>query len=192
MSTDDTFVRSMHDLGMGAWFGGSLMGAIGLNGAADDVHDPRERIQVATAGWGRWAPVNAAAIGVHLIGALGMLRANQDRVRHQQGVGASSGVKTALTVAALAATAYAGVLGRQAAEGEGEPAAGSVEPSAGTPPAAAAAQQRLRVVQWVIPVLTGGLTVISALQGEQQKPGSQAAGLARTIGDRLVGLTPAT
>jgi hypothetical protein len=188
MNNGNTIVRSMHDLGLAAWFGGSLMGAVGVNGAADDVHDPRERLRVATAGWARWAPVNAAGIGVHLIGALGMLRANQDRVRNQQGVGTSSLVKTVLTGAAMAATAYSGALGRKAAEGAGEPAAGGTTPSPATPAPAAEAQQRLRVMQWVIPVLTGALVVVSALQGEQQKPSNQAAGLARAIGDRLTGL----
>ena len=28
MSTRNTLIRSMHDLGLAAWFGGSLMGAI--------------------------------------------------------------------------------------------------------------------------------------------------------------------
>lgn len=182
---NNTIVRSMHDVGLAAWFGGSLMGTVGVNGAADDVHDPRERIRVATRGWGRWAPVNAAAIGVHLIGAVGMLSANRDRVRHQTGVGTSSAVKTALTVAALGATAYAGVLGRRAAEGEGLPAEGGVSPAAQTPPAVAAAQHRLRAVQWVVPALTGALTAVSAWQGEQQKPRKQAAGLLATVTDRI-------
>jgi hypothetical protein len=62
-----------------------------------------------------------------------------------------------------------------------------VKPSAGTPAAAAAAQQRLRIVQWAIPAITGALTVISAVQGEQQKPASQATRLTRMIGDRLAG-----
>lgn len=34
-------VRAAHDLGAAAWFGGSLMGAIGLNGAAAAATDPR-------------------------------------------------------------------------------------------------------------------------------------------------------
>ncbi|MDT5205049.1 MAG: hypothetical protein QOD34_1685, partial [Mycobacterium sp.] len=34
MSTRNTVIRSLHDLGAAAWFGGSLMGAVGLNGAA--------------------------------------------------------------------------------------------------------------------------------------------------------------
>jgi hypothetical protein len=185
VTSDNTIVRSLHDLGLGAWFGGSLMGAVGVNGAADDVHDPTERIRVATRGWARWAPVNAIGIGAHLIGAVGMLLANRDRVRRQEGVGASSVVKTVLTGAAIAATAYAGVLGRKAAEGEGAPAEGGVTPSPATPQAAADAQRRLRVVQWVIPALTGAITVVNALQGEQQKPRRQALGLARVIEDKL-------
>ena len=34
MSSRNTLVRSLHDLGAAAWFGGSLMGAVGVNGAA--------------------------------------------------------------------------------------------------------------------------------------------------------------
>lgn len=34
MSSRNTVVRSLHDLGAAAWFGGSLMGAVGVNGAA--------------------------------------------------------------------------------------------------------------------------------------------------------------
>lgn len=184
MTRTNTVVRSLHDVGMGAWFGGSLMGAIGVNGAADDVHEPRERIRVATAGWARWAPVNAAAIGLHLVGAVGMLRANQDRIRHQPRVATAGVLKTVLTGAALAATAYAGVLGRQAATGEGAPARGGVTPASSTPDAAAAAQKRLRVVQWVIPALTGSLTVLGAAQGEQQRPGAQAGALAQRFTGR--------
>jgi hypothetical protein len=40
---------------------------------------------VANAGWDRWTPVNAAAIGAHVIGSVGQLRANKERVARQQG-----------------------------------------------------------------------------------------------------------
>jgi len=185
VSSDNTLVRSLHDLGLGVWFGGSLMGAVGVNGAANDVHDPRERLRVATAGWARWAPVSAVAIGAHLIGAVGLLVANRDRVRHQSGVGTSSAVKTVLTGAALAATAYSGVLGAQVGRGVGEPAEGGVKPSSATPDAVAEAQQRLRIVQWVLPLLTGALTVLGSVQGEQQKPASQLGGLMHSIEGRI-------
>ena len=58
MSERNTVVRSLHDLGLAAWFGGSLAGAVGINGAAADVTEPTQRLRVANAGWGRWSPVN--------------------------------------------------------------------------------------------------------------------------------------
>jgi hypothetical protein len=36
-SSRNTVVRSMHDVGAAGWFGGSLMGAVALNGASKDV-----------------------------------------------------------------------------------------------------------------------------------------------------------
>lgn len=36
----NTVLRSLHDLGLAAWFGGNLMGAIGVNGAAAKAKDP--------------------------------------------------------------------------------------------------------------------------------------------------------
>jgi len=85
MSERNTLLRSMHDVGAAAWFGGSLMGAVGLNGAASDVADPADRARVSAAGWARWAPVQAAAIGVHAIGGLGLILANKGRVGAQAG-----------------------------------------------------------------------------------------------------------
>src|ERR1700761_7433678 len=99
-SNRNTIVRSMHDLGAAAWFGGSLMGAIGVNGASKDVSNPVERTKVSTSGWARWAPYSAVAIGAHLIGGTGLLLAHRDRVRSQPGVGTNTAVKTALTLAA--------------------------------------------------------------------------------------------
>jgi hypothetical protein len=40
MAQDNTLARSLHDLGLATWFGGSLMGAVGLNGAAAVVDAP--------------------------------------------------------------------------------------------------------------------------------------------------------
>lgn len=85
MSERNTLVRSMHDLGLAAWFGGSLMGAVGLNGAAANASDPRERLSLSADGWGRWAPVNAAAIGSHLLGGIGLIAGNTNRLAHQRG-----------------------------------------------------------------------------------------------------------
>jgi hypothetical protein len=52
MTADNTLSRSLHDVGLAAWFGGSLMGAVGLNRAAGAVQEPRQRLEVANTGWG--------------------------------------------------------------------------------------------------------------------------------------------
>src|SRR5512143_733201 len=188
MSERNTLVRSLHDLGLATWFGGSLMGAIGVNGAAADVDDPRQRTRVANAGWGRWTPVNLAAIGMHLLGGFQLVRANRARVEGQQGVGANTVVKTALTGAALAATAYSRVLGEKIAKAGDVPTAGGTEPLPQTPPEVAKAQKQLKALQWIIPGLTGGIVVSSALHGEQQRPGEQLKGFRRgSVTGALVG-----
>ena len=177
MAETNTGARALHDLGLAAWFGGSLMGAVGLNGAAAAVKDPTERNPVAVAGWARWAPVSFGAIAAHLAGGAVILAANKGRVATQKGVGSSTTTKMALTGAALAATAYSGVLGSQLGKAGAVPVKGATEPSGGTPADAAKAQSRLRLVQWAIPALTGAVLVVNAQMGEQQRPTSVIGGV---------------
>lgn len=173
----------MHDLGLGAWFGGSLMGAVGVNGAAAEVDDSRKRLPMASAGWARWTPVNAAAIGTHLVGAAGELVTESGRVAAQSGVGKMSAVKTALTAAALAATGYGRFLGRKIEHADSAPVEGITEPNPETPSHIASSQRQMKVLQWAIPALTGALIVVTAFAGEQQKPGQVTRGiLRRSIG----------
>jgi hypothetical protein len=47
MAVDNTVARSLHDVGLAAWFGGSLMGAVGLNRVAGAAKEPRQRLEVA-------------------------------------------------------------------------------------------------------------------------------------------------
>ena len=181
MTTRNTISHTMHDVGLAAWFGGSLMGAVGLNGAAADVSDPRERTQVASSGWQRWTPVNLAAIAAHLAGGAGLLIANRNRVALQKGVTSNTIAKTALTGAALAATAYSRALGEKVIRSNA-PSAGATTPSAQTPPDVASAQTKLNQMQWAIPALTGGLVWLASLQSEQQKPTQQAQGMLARVG----------
>jgi hypothetical protein len=184
MSEKNTVLRSMHDTGLAAWFGGSLMGAVGLNGAAAEADDPTERLHISSAGWNRWAPVNLAAIGSHLVGAAGILISERGRVAAQKGVGSMSTAKTAITIAALGATAYSRVLGRKMEKANRAPVEGTTEPGRATPKGVAVAQRQQRVAQWAIPVLTGALLVVSSLAGEQQKPGAFARGIGARLGWR--------
>src|SRR4051794_34512087 len=109
----DTLSRSLHDVGLSAWFGGTLANAVALNPAAAEADSATGTGAVANVGWDRWTPVNAAAIGLHLAGSIGQLVGNKERVAAQQGVAGMSVLKTLLTVAALGATAYSRVLGRK-------------------------------------------------------------------------------
>jgi hypothetical protein len=177
MSERNSVVRSLHDMGLAVWFGGSLAGAVAVNGAAADVPDPSMRLRVANAGWARWTPVNAAAIAAHLIGGAGLLEANRDRVATQRGVGATTVAKLVLTGAALAVTAYSRALGKKLQQADGVPVQGGTDPTAETPPELARAQRQLAVCQWLIPALTGGISALTAVHGEQQRPGQQASGI---------------
>jgi hypothetical protein len=153
-SSRNTVVRSLHDVGAAGWFGGSLMGAVALNGASRDVSDPAERSKIAASGWARWAPFAAVAIGAHRVGA-------------------NTAVKTALTVAALGTTAYSGLLGARLGNAVDVKTEGGTVPAENTPDDVARIQRRLRILQWATPVLTGALVVLGAQQGEQQRPGQR-------------------
>ncbi|BCJ57510.1 hypothetical protein [Micromonospora endophytica] len=177
MSDSHTTLRSMHDLGLAAWFGGSLMGAFGVNGAAARIDDSTKRLPVAATGWARWTPVNAAAIGAHLAGAVGELVTESPRMAAQRGVGRASTVKTALTVGALAVTGYSRLLGKRLERGGMPSVEGVTEPNQQTPVEVASAQRQLKMLQWAIPALTGALIVVTAYMGEQQKPGQVLRGM---------------
>ncbi len=186
MADKDLVLRVLHDAGLAAWFGGSLAGAVGFNGGANDVSDPGDRFKTATAAWARWSPVNAVAIGAHLVGAAGLVAVNKDRIQNQHGVAAASAGKTVVTVLALAATAVSGWLGAKSAaavkspeHAGGIPAEGGVKPSAQTPADIASIQTKLRALQWTIPSLTLVLVALTAQQGEMQRPKNVAAGLLR-------------
>jgi hypothetical protein len=181
MTDNDTFSRSLHDLGLAAWFGGTLANAVALNPSAAEASTPSDTGAVVNAGWDRWTPVNAAAIGAHLIGGAGLVLGNKGRVGGQRGVAGMTVAKTALTVAALGVTAYSRALGRKVDAEPRVPAASGTEPTTSTPPDVAAAQRQLRLLQWAVPALTGAVVVMGAFAGEQQRPGNVLQGVVDRI-----------
>ncbi|MEJ5945014.1 hypothetical protein WDZ17_06850 [Pseudokineococcus basanitobsidens] len=181
-----TVSRVLHDVGLAAWFGGTLANAVSLNHAASKVGDPNEAGRVANDGWDRWTPVNAVAIGVHLVGAVGQLAANRERVRTQPAVRVTSAVKTGFTVAALGATAYSRKLGRTVSKNQDVAVRGGTTPSTQTPPDVADAQRQLDALQWLIPVLTGSIIGTASALGEQQRPPNRAVGFIDRTARRVV------
>ncbi len=173
----NTISRTLHDVGLAAWFGGSLMGAVGLNAAAGVVDDPEQRGRVVNEGWDRWTPLNAGAIGAHLVGGAAILLTNRERVAGQKGVLAMTGLKTLMTGAALGATAYSRMLGRKVASQPDMPVASGTQPIAETPEDVAKAQQQLKALQWAVPATTAAILVLNSYAGEQQRPSEVTKGV---------------
>jgi hypothetical protein len=173
--------RALHDVGLSAWFGGTLANAVSLNRAAGATDRYSEAGKVTNTGWNLWAPVNAAAIGAHLVGAVGQLIGNKERLASQKGVASMSVFKTALTVAALGASGYSRLLGRKIAEQHDVPLASGTETTETTPPDVAKAVQQQKVLQWAVPALTGALVVVTAYAGEQQRPTAVKAGILQRL-----------
>lgn len=162
--------RSIHDLTAAAWFGGSLMGAVGLNGATAEAKDPTERTRLSSLGWKRWAPVQTAAFAAHLGTWAPILWENKGRYTTQHGVMRWTWIKAGVTVAGAAVTLYSGVLGKKVEELSQQGARGATEPSPIASPELQEAQDQLRMLQWTIPVFAGAVIVLGAKHGELQRP----------------------
>ena len=169
--------RSIHDLTAAAWFGGSLMGAIGLNGAAAEAKDPTERTRLSSKGWGKWAPVQTAAFAGHLAADLAIAWENKGRIAKQDSVAANTIYKTVVTLAGAAVTLYAGVVGKKVDELSDEGAEGATEPRAGASDELKAAQTQLKALQWAIPAFAAWVIILGAKHGEMQRPKNILKGL---------------
>jgi hypothetical protein len=176
-----TYFHTLHDLGGAAWFGGTLANAVALNRAASHAAQPTQVGAVANVGWDAWTPVNAAAIGAHLAGSIGLLIHDMGRMKVQKGVGSMALAKTGLTVAALGVTAYSRVLGKKVSKNTHVPASSGTEPAAATPPEVAAAQRQLKILQWVVPALTGAIIGVAAYADEQYRPEEVHRGIAQRL-----------
>lgn len=164
----NTVARTLNDAGLAVWFGGSLMGAVGLRGAAGAVPDPTQRARVNQAGWSTWSPVGAAAIAAHLVGGTLLVPINKGRLLTQRGVAPTSAAQTVCTFGALGATIAARATRRRLAEQpEGEEAE--------------RASRRLRLLDAAVPVLTGASFVLNSRLGELQRPIPVAGGIARRL-----------
>lgn len=167
MSDDDRMLRSVNELSLATWFGGSLMGAVGLRRAASMGGDAA---QAERAGWEAWQPIQVVAIGAQLLSGAGLTVSNRGRYVAQWGVARTSLVRTAITGGAIVATTMAATRGHQLAD----------ESAAGTDPTEIERLRRqTRRWQAAVPLLTGALVVADAVMGEQQRPQQVVRGLAQ-------------
>jgi hypothetical protein len=169
--------RSLHDLGAAGWFGSVLMGAVAVNRAAGDARDPVDRGRVTNGVWRRWWMANAACIGAHVVGGMMLTAANKTRLGLERGAPSSAAAKSVVTMAAVAASAYSGYLGKQVSDAGDVPLADGTTPASDTPSAVSEALTQLDRLQWIIPALTGTLIVLGAQQGEQQRVSNVVKGV---------------
>ena len=172
--------RSVHDLTAAAWFGGSLMGAIGLNGATAEAKDPRERTRLSSSGWMRWAPVQTGAFVAHLGALVPILWENKGRYATQDGVMRWTWIKAGVTVVGAGVTLYSSILGKKVEALAEEGAEGATEPSPTASPELQSAQDQLRLLQWIIPAFAGLVIILGAKHGEMQRPKNVKLGMLKS------------
>jgi len=180
MSRSELAWRSLHDLGLATWFGGSVFGSVALPheqpaASAEWPQDAAAAAQLEGESWQRFSPVLTGAMAAHLLGGAGLIAWNRGRHRHQDGVMTTTVVKSALTVAAVALTVGAAVQGsrserlrRRAEEGDSSLALADQRERI---------ERQMRVIGPLIPAATGALVVLGALEGEEQRPREVALGI---------------
>jgi hypothetical protein len=177
----NTFIRAANELSLAVWFGGSLMGATGVERGASVADGDKHRVEARA--WSAWQPVQVAAIVTQLASGAALTLANRDRVVGQRGVARASAVRTGLTGAAIAMTILAARTGRKVAA-EAPDGADRADGTDGGAPEAG--ERRLRMAQWMVPALTGAMVVMDAFMGEQQRPHQVVRGtIERILPDAL-------
>jgi len=159
--------RSARDLGLAVWLGGSLMGAVGLNGTAARAADRVAAARITSTGWSRWTPVGACAIAVHLIGVAGTVKTQRSHARFFRSADRkrlpdpSSAVKSVTTLAAMAASTYSYLVGKriQHAALDGDSVTTESDLDAKRHQRLVRAERGLGWVQWAVPALTTALIV---------------------------------
>jgi hypothetical protein len=67
-------VRTLHDLGLAVWWGGTLMGTMAMNPAVEVLDDPEERGKMVDEGWALFQPWGAAGLATAIISHIIMRR----------------------------------------------------------------------------------------------------------------------
>ena len=164
MASTNVAARSIDELSLAAWFGGTLFGALTAPSAGSVPNGGHQR----AAAWDAWRPVEAAAVVAQLLSGSALTIANRRRVVGQSGVGLSTVVRMAATGAATGATV---LVWRAAARATADGPVNGATPA----PAPSAA------LRWSVPLLTGALLLLDAWMGEQQRPATVAGGLVRKL-----------
>jgi putative hemolysin len=181
--------QATHDLGSALWFGGAVMGAVGVNRSGEELSEGIDRIRVAKAAWRRFAPLEWAGIGAASLAGLQLTRAGTRRIALQKGFGTVTAAKAATMALGTAATAYAAYCGnrigklaeRANEEGAKVEVKDATMPTSDTPEQIATWQRRQQVAQYAVPALAGANIAFGAYLSQSFRPGATAQGVWRRL-----------
>jgi hypothetical protein len=159
-----------HDLGLSAWFGGTLFGQVSLNPAVSAISDQRERGQVLNEAWGRFQAANLPAMLSTLLGwRLGGVR--DDSEMRAPGLTRAKDVLLGGAAFNTLASAILGASTAAVSRGGATPVRSGTKPSPQTPSGAALALRLLRFTGNGSLVLLAATVVVSALiEATEPKP----------------------
>ena len=159
-----------HNLGMSAWFGGTLFGQVALNPTVDSISDRSERGRVLNEAWARFQAVNMPAALSTLLGwRLGGVR--EDAELRAPGL---TRAKDLLLGGAAINTLASAVLGATVASRASEgfvPVRSGTTPAPETPPGAARALRLLRFFSnGSVALLAASVIVSGLIEAAAPKP----------------------
>lgn len=160
-----TLARSLRNVGLATWFGGTLMGVVALNRQAREITDPVQRARFLEGAWSRWRVPAALGVGMHLAGSTSLGWSGRHRAPLQKGMPRAMTADTAATAAALAAAAAASRMRRR-----------TVRAAAQDPGRVERLERRWQRTEALVPLFAAGSLVAQAKLAEQQRPIQTARG----------------
>lgn len=183
-SDSHALAQAVHDLGAAVWFGGTVMGAVGVNRAGRDLTEGIDRIRVAKSAWGRFSFLQWTGIAATMLAGLQLTRTSAERLAAQQTFGTVGAAKAGVVALGALATAYSAFCGAKIASLAEEAhdqqkrveVADATTPTPQTPPEIARWQRRQQIAQFITPILAGANIAGGSYLVQSYRPGATAKG----------------
>ena len=156
MSNTSNAAGIAHNLGLAAWFGGTLFGQVALNPTVSSISDRRERGRVLNESWGRFNAANAPALAATLL-AWRLERLRDDAELRSP---ALARLKDLLLGGAAVNAVISGILGAWIAK---HSSAGATPVESGTEPAPETPQEAASSQRMISFFGTGSLVLLAAV-----------------------------
>lgn len=163
-------VKAIGEVGLAAWWGGNLMGILGLNPAVEVLDDPEERGKMVDEGWARYQPYGALGLAAATISHI-IMRRNPPR-RPTQCYQTAALVKDVCLGVAIVSSIASVALGEYSTEYGDDaytPMESATTPEAETPEPVEKAQKGLSISSWALLASGLGLIVCGAILSHERE-----------------------